>query len=466
MILTLLLSQFTFCKITRANSKTFDRAIKKNPITIVLFSSNKCLPCKRISSIMDSVSDRYTDSIGFLSVEYETSQQIPVKYNISYVPTIAVFRDGNFRTIYTGEWTQQAIGDLCETLVNSDMVFLNSSFEIFKFQHLLPANLIISSPKAAANADGLIDSFAGLIHIGVIEDPKLSEELQFPTAVFSRPNDHFTENLSSIDIDHISSLLSSPYNFIQNMEQLSASNDVSLLALLDSQDPLHVRDAVNTFSAVRDYFGDNLTYQYCDFFRCSSLVNQMRIIMFNNPIYALSIRQGQRSRFEPYMEMNPLPQNILNFAKFHLLGIPMPVPKKVFTIPKLYAPEFISVVGNPNHNVILFIASPEMIMYEECLKKTRALAQSLKSVSSVKFYEFNPLTEHVQGLDMPKSTSPQYSVWPAAKTPHGSSFIATVDVDMILDNFLKLITDKIEQEDLKKIRKSLKKYMKEQEQED
>ncbi|OHT03578.1 hypothetical protein TRFO_29008 [Tritrichomonas foetus] len=431
-------------KCIRASSKTFTNAVKKTPITLVLFTSNKCIPCRRINTVMDTISERYTDSIGFLVVEFETSSDIPFKYNIMYAPTIAVFRGGEFKSIYYGEWSSHAMIEYCETLINADMIFLNSTFSVFDFQQKNPGNLIINSSKAFMEADGLLDKFAGIIHIGVIDNANVSESLHFPTAVFTRPNDHFSRAFDTINFTEISNLITSPYMHVRNIEQLSSTGtDNTLVALLDERDPLHLYEAVQSFERVQEFFGDNISFQYCDFFRCQSLVQSMYVINFNQPVFALSIKQGQRSKFEPYMKLNPLPENILDFCKFHMLGIPLPEEKQVIKIPKLYAPEFIQTVGDYEHDVILFVASPSMKLYEECLQNTRILYQVFKSVPSVKFYEYNPFTEHVQGLEMPVSDKPQYSIWPALKQPHGSAFTASMSVNVIFENFLKLIEKKV-----------------------
>lgn len=453
-----LLSHLISGKVIRANAKTFASAIKKTPITFALFTSKKCVPCYRIQMIMDSVSDKYIDAIGFISLEFESSPQIPQKYNISYAPTIAIFRNGGFRVIYTGEWTAPALTDFCENMINADMVFLNSSWSLFDFQQLGPANLVISSPKVAAKADGLIDSFAGLMHVGVIEDPNLTKQLQFPTAVLTRPNDFYSVNLDTIDIDEISKLIQSPFSHIENVEQLYSTKIASLVVLLDENDPLHRYEATRAFQYVRKYLGDNISYQYCDFFKCTSLVNQIHIVLFNNPVFTISVKQGQRSAFEPITEMNAPPKRILEYIKYYVYGTPLSVKKTEYQLPKLYALDFIPVAGDPEHDVVLFMASPNQPMYKECLKKARSMAKAFENVSTIKFYEYNIQTEHVQGLQLPKSPYPQFSIWPADKTAHGSSFVATASLEEATNNIFMLMKKRVSDERQQKIRKKIKRF--------
>jgi hypothetical protein len=55
-----------------------------------------------------------------------------------------------------------------------------------------------------------------------------------------------------------------------------------------------------------------------------------------------------------------------------------------------------------------------MQLYDESCENFRKLINIFESIPQIIFYEFNPLTEHVKGLKMPKSENPQLPIWPPA----------------------------------------------------
>ena len=443
MIISLLsLVYFSSSICQRASSGTFDKLIRKNPISVVLFTSTKCLPCHRVKSFLDSLSGSYSDSIGFYFVEFETASDVTLKYNISYAPSIAIFKDGNFRSLYLGEWSKKEFQNFFDNLINADIIYLDSAFDVFELQHNPSGSLIFSSSDEIDETYGILDSFLGLIAIGVINNKDVVRELNFSKAVLTRPKDFFTYSFNydeEVTVDKVSELIRSPFIEVNNVEQLTATETSNtLVALLDTHNPSQQFETIRSFRTVQKFFDSNLSFQYCDFFTCSQLVRQIGIIKYSQPVFCIALKEGQKSRFEPLLKTNNVPEDVLNFCKFQLLGIPIPQEKQVVQLPKLHAPEFITSVGDYTKNVILYVASPVMQLYDECAEKARVLYQAFQGVKTFSFYEYNPLTEHVQGLSMPQSDQPQFSVWPASKEPHGSSFIANLPIEVILDNIVKL----------------------------
>ena len=62
-------------------------------MTLVLFSSPGCAPCKILHPIIERVAQKYPENIGFLYVEFEDDNPGVFEYfNISGVPSIILFR--------------------------------------------------------------------------------------------------------------------------------------------------------------------------------------------------------------------------------------------------------------------------------------------------------------------------------------------------------------------------------------
>ena len=60
---------------------------------IVDFYTDWCGPCKVLSPILESLSDKY-DSIKICKLNIENAQELAKVYNINSVPFIAAFRNG------------------------------------------------------------------------------------------------------------------------------------------------------------------------------------------------------------------------------------------------------------------------------------------------------------------------------------------------------------------------------------
>lgn len=461
MITLFLLLCFGLSKVEKAMNSNFDTLLEKFATNIVFFTSKKCKNCKRILTSLEQASTKFEDTIGFLQVDVELSKSIIAKYNISFVPQIAVFRNSRFLTFYTKEWAAPIISQYCQSLLSTEITHLNTSFEVFDFQHTSPANLILASDEAIKKADELSKSFAGIIKIGVIDNLELGKKFKLAPAQLNRPLDQFSTIVQDFSEESLIQLIKSPFVHIENQDAFGVSTtQYSILALMDERDPLHYHDIIKRFKIAYDFFGENISYHYCDFLTCEGTVKQVGLVNFAAPVFVFR-KQATNQRFfvEPYTRMFNAPDEICHWLKEKILGIPMPRPKEQIKIPRMYANDFIPTALNPKNDVILLVATPTMQFYEESQENIRLLIQAFENFTTVKFYEFNPETEHVQGLDIPKSDKPQLSVWPASTEPHGSTFAAYVSIPIIIENLLKLITTPISDAQVEKIAKTIEKII-------
>lgn len=66
-----------------------------NKKVVVDFFANWCGPCKMLSPILEKISaDKSMDGIVFLKVNVDENQQLAAKYNVSALPTVITFTNG------------------------------------------------------------------------------------------------------------------------------------------------------------------------------------------------------------------------------------------------------------------------------------------------------------------------------------------------------------------------------------
>lgn len=138
---------------------------------------------------------------------------------------------------------------------------------------------------------------------------------------------------------------------------------------------------------------------------------------------------------------SPSVADFQDFLDEPVLGIKKEEPAS--GIPTLYARNFMSVALDPKRDVILLVAVPGMPGYAESQEMVRKLMTVFKPFRTIEFYEFNPRTQMVPGLQIPKSDKPTLSIWPAHTESSGASFSATISLKAAFENLMRMIKTKI-----------------------
>lgn len=70
-----------------------EKAKNDNEIVVVDFWSEGCKPCVRVSEIMDEISEEYK-TIEVIKVDINAEDDLHMKYEIIFVPTVIIFYKG------------------------------------------------------------------------------------------------------------------------------------------------------------------------------------------------------------------------------------------------------------------------------------------------------------------------------------------------------------------------------------
>jgi len=443
----LVLAFVEVCLSTRtmmANSKSFPNILSRAPFSFVLFEGNGCGECKKILSVMDSITDKFMGKVTMVMINADTSKDVKEKFGINTIPSIGVFSKQKFLHFYSGEWSLNAISEFCESLLSYSITLLNDVFEVIDFQKTkIPTNIVISGEGFFDRAKEISQTFPMSIKVGYIKNTSIADQLGIRVAKINRPIDGFSQYLENIEDQTVSECIGSQIELVKNPESFGiSSTGFTLAALIDETDPLHIYEVSALMRNLSSHYSTNLSYQICDFFKCSSVVSQLGVINDRNPLYLLSSKLNSRNRLTLLAHTEPTFLDVKRWLDKIMLGIENKDDKEC--IPKMLAKNFMKTVLDAKKDIILLMANPGMPKYQESLDTTKKLIELFKQYKTIEFFEFNPKFQLVQGLQIPRFDKPVFSVWAAQPSPQGYNFNAIQPLSGIVKELIKTIKTKID----------------------
>ena len=79
---------------TEVKDATFDDFVKANKIVIIDCWAPWCGPCRSLSPIIDELAKEFEGKITFGKLNTDENENVPMKFNISAIPTLLVFKNG------------------------------------------------------------------------------------------------------------------------------------------------------------------------------------------------------------------------------------------------------------------------------------------------------------------------------------------------------------------------------------
>jgi len=80
---------------------------------LVDFWAEWCMPCKMIAPVIDEIADDFAGRAKIAKVDTDECKQVAMKYGVSSIPTILIFKDGEVAKKFVG---LQQKADLAATL--------------------------------------------------------------------------------------------------------------------------------------------------------------------------------------------------------------------------------------------------------------------------------------------------------------------------------------------------------------
>ena len=70
-----------------------NNVLQSDGCSIVDFYATWCHPCQMLAPVMEAVSEE-KDDINFFKIDVDQAQDLAIKYEVEYIPTVIIFKQG------------------------------------------------------------------------------------------------------------------------------------------------------------------------------------------------------------------------------------------------------------------------------------------------------------------------------------------------------------------------------------
>lgn len=101
----------------RATNDTFGAEISEKGKTVIAdFYSDTCIPCKRMSPLLAEIEEELGESVKLVKLNVGFDGETAEKYNVTAVPTLVFFKNGEEKNRMVGAVKKAEIIGLIHTL--------------------------------------------------------------------------------------------------------------------------------------------------------------------------------------------------------------------------------------------------------------------------------------------------------------------------------------------------------------
>lgn len=83
-------------KVETVTDDGFENFIKQDKLVVIDCWAPWCGPCRALAPKMEELSVEMADKVIFGKINTDENEQVPMRFNISAIPTILIFKNGNF----------------------------------------------------------------------------------------------------------------------------------------------------------------------------------------------------------------------------------------------------------------------------------------------------------------------------------------------------------------------------------
>ncbi len=82
-------------KVIEINDESFQKEVEtEEKLTLVDFWATWCGPCRKLSPLIDELSEEYSDKVKFVKIKVDENIESAQKYSIIGVPCLLIFKNG------------------------------------------------------------------------------------------------------------------------------------------------------------------------------------------------------------------------------------------------------------------------------------------------------------------------------------------------------------------------------------
>jgi len=95
------------------NAEFQSEVLKGEGVALVDLFAEWCMPCQMIAPIIEEISNEKTD-VSFYKINVDETPEVAIKYGVSSIPTLLVFKNGELVNKAIGAYPKEAIIKLLE----------------------------------------------------------------------------------------------------------------------------------------------------------------------------------------------------------------------------------------------------------------------------------------------------------------------------------------------------------------
>lgn len=95
----------------------FEKIMKENKFAVIDFYATWCVPCRKVSPIIDELERNYGDEVSFLKLDVEENDDLVERFGIKNVPTVLFLNNGEVVYKIAGSATKDTFVEKIETLI-------------------------------------------------------------------------------------------------------------------------------------------------------------------------------------------------------------------------------------------------------------------------------------------------------------------------------------------------------------
>ena len=97
-------------------NQNFEEEVLKSDLPVLVdFFATWCVPCKMIAPVISEIAERYEGKVKVGKVNVDDENELAMKYQISSIPTLVLFKDGKVANTKIGLCSKSEI----ENMINS-----------------------------------------------------------------------------------------------------------------------------------------------------------------------------------------------------------------------------------------------------------------------------------------------------------------------------------------------------------
>lgn len=100
-----------------STNETFGSIIKGSKPVLVDFFATWCGPCKMMSPILEQVHHQLGEQVRIIKIDVDKNQQLASQLNVSSVPTLAIFKNGEIKWRQPGVQQANALVDILKQFI-------------------------------------------------------------------------------------------------------------------------------------------------------------------------------------------------------------------------------------------------------------------------------------------------------------------------------------------------------------